>query len=383
MPAHSFRILTRFNGRYVELETNADWIAAELRRLLPNLIAAPIAGRDVDFRVALTELEPSWIEVRDSTGRSECGPFDRVVHYARRWLTDAFVTAHPGLLWLHASAAALNDSAVLMTGPPGAGKSTLLVRLVDRGWRMLAEDVVPVDLNSGAALPFPFSPSIRTKARDVDTDLDTFLEQEKVLVSLLPDQVSAEATSVAAIVLPEYSRQADRPALVPLTVVSAAHALASQCLFLSGNRVATMSDVFRLAQSVPCSRLSYRDATIVADELTRRWSRGFVTCPAACSRWTTHQNRVRRHKDGGLSRRRKFPRRTRRTPDTSERQKDFTRRALLRAGWVLPAVTAINIPSASAQTPAPHNDIHGDAPHTDNIIEHLDVHLDSPVAPAR
>ncbi len=32
------------------------------------------------------------------------------------------------------------------------------------------------------------------------------------------------------------------------------------------------------------------------------------------------------------------------TSDTSERQKDFTRRALLRAGWVVPAVTAINIP---------------------------------------
>ena len=48
------------------------------------------------------------------------------------------------------------------------------------------------------------------------------------------------------------------------------------------------------------------------------------------------------------------------TSDTSERQKDFTRRALLRAGWVVPAVTAINIPSASAQTPAPHNDVHGD-----------------------
>ena len=58
------------------------------------------------------------------------------------------------------------------------------------------------------------------------------------------------------------------------------------------------------------------------------------------------------------------------TSDTSERQKDFTRRALLRAGWVVPAVTAINIPSASAQTPAPHNDIHGDSAHVDNIHSH-------------
>ena len=45
----------------------------------------------------------------------------------------------------------------------------------------------------------------------------------------------------------------------------------------------------------------------------------------------------------------------------SERQKEFTRRALLRAGWVAPLVTTVNIPSASAQTPAPHLDSHGDS----------------------
>ena len=68
------------------------------------------------------------------------------------------------------------------------------------------------------------------------------------------------------------------------------------------------------------------------------------------------------------------------TSDTSERQKDFTRRALLRAGWVVPAVTAINIPSASAQTPTPHNDAHGDAPHLDDILIH-DRHPSGYAAP--
>ena len=69
------------------------------------------------------------------------------------------------------------------------------------------------------------------------------------------------------------------------------------------------------------------------------------------------------------------------TSEPSERQKDFTRRALLRAGWVVPAVTAINIPSASAQTPAPHNDVHGDAPHADEITVHADLHIDTPQPP--
>src|SRR5262245_5280271 len=65
-------------------------------------------------------------------------------------------------------------------------------------------------------------------------------------------------------------------------------------------------------------------------------------------------------------------------PATDMRGKDFTRRALIQAGWTVPVVTAINIPEASAQTPAPHNDVHGDAPHQDDSIIHSDIHLDAP-----
>src|SRR5262245_4628935 len=69
--------------------------------------------------------------------------------------------------------------------------------------------------------------------------------------------------------------------------------------------------------------------------------------------------------------------------ELAERRRDFTRRALLRAGWVVPMVTTVNIPSASAQlpTPPPHNDVHGDSGHGDEVVEHLDVHLDSITPP--
>jgi hypothetical protein len=64
-----------------------------------------------------------------------------------------------------------------------------------------------------------------------------------------------------------------------------------------------------------------------------------------------------------------------------ERGPDFTRRALLRAGWLAPVVTTVSIPSAFAQSPVPgiphsdHTD-HVDVPHSD---EHTDVpHTDTP-----
>jgi HPr kinase/phosphorylase len=50
---------------------------------------------------------------------------------------------------LHASCAARPGpdgyDAVLLTGPPGAGKSDLLLRLIDRGFQLIADDQVIVE----------------------------------------------------------------------------------------------------------------------------------------------------------------------------------------------------------------------------------------------
>jgi serine kinase of HPr protein (carbohydrate metabolism regulator) len=43
---------------------------------------------------------------------------------------------------LHGSSAARDGDAVLLLGPPGAGKSDLVLRLLGRGWRLVADDQV-------------------------------------------------------------------------------------------------------------------------------------------------------------------------------------------------------------------------------------------------
>ena len=49
--------------------------------------------------------------------------------------------ATPGMP-LHASCAALRGDGVLILGPPGAGKSELVLRLLGRGWDLVADDQV-------------------------------------------------------------------------------------------------------------------------------------------------------------------------------------------------------------------------------------------------
>jgi HPr kinase/phosphorylase len=52
---------------------------------------------------------------------------------------------------VHASCAARDGDGVLLLGPPGAGKSDLLLRLLSRGWSLVADD--RVELHEGQASP--------------------------------------------------------------------------------------------------------------------------------------------------------------------------------------------------------------------------------------
>ncbi|OYU16332.1 MAG: RNase adaptor protein RapZ [Alphaproteobacteria bacterium PA4] len=50
---------------------------------------------------------------------------------------------------IHATAVALDGRAVLLLGPSGAGKSDLALRLIDRGWRLVADDRVVLTVTAG------------------------------------------------------------------------------------------------------------------------------------------------------------------------------------------------------------------------------------------
>jgi len=50
---------------------------------------------------------------------------------------------------LHGSCAALDGEAVLLLAPPGGGKSDLLLRLLGRGWMLVADDQVMLEADHG------------------------------------------------------------------------------------------------------------------------------------------------------------------------------------------------------------------------------------------
>lgn len=67
-----------------------------------------------------------------------------------------------GLLPLHASAVQIGDKAVAFAAQSGAGKSTLAAKLVSRGHRLLADDIVAIDTRApGGPIVLPSFPRMK------------------------------------------------------------------------------------------------------------------------------------------------------------------------------------------------------------------------------
>ncbi len=66
-----------------------------------------------------------------------------------------------GIFTLHASAVETAHGAVLFLGESGAGKSTLAAALVDRGLRLMADDVTGILVREGHPFALPAFPSLR------------------------------------------------------------------------------------------------------------------------------------------------------------------------------------------------------------------------------
>ena len=75
-----------------------------------------------------------------------------------------------GLLVLHGSGVARDGRAVGFVGDSGWGKSTLAATLVERGWRLLTDDLLVVGGLDGAGAPtaVPTHPSMRLSAEAID-----------------------------------------------------------------------------------------------------------------------------------------------------------------------------------------------------------------------
>lgn len=137
------------------LRTDVDGVAAELAALYGEHELAP-AGDMIDFHVevASTPGLRRWLRPQVqflADGVTPFTPLPRaqalpMLEWGLNWCVTAY--SHH-LLVLHAACVARDDHAVILPAPPGSGKSTLCAALVNRGWRLLSDELTLVDFDAG------------------------------------------------------------------------------------------------------------------------------------------------------------------------------------------------------------------------------------------
>ncbi len=70
-------------------------------------------------------------------------------------------------LIIHAAAIERNGLTAILPAPPGDGKSTLCAALVNRGWRLLSDELAIVSLEDGTALPLARPINLKNESIDV------------------------------------------------------------------------------------------------------------------------------------------------------------------------------------------------------------------------
>lgn len=143
--------------------TSEDERMVELVRQLWEPFVAGAGPDPVEARLEVRG--PAWhLRMPDEPHVSATDPW-LAASSLRNALSRRAITEATSIVPLHAAAAERDGVFVVLSGPPKAGKTTLLLDLLDQGWRLVTDDLVPLDPKTLTAAPFPKPLSVRDPER--------------------------------------------------------------------------------------------------------------------------------------------------------------------------------------------------------------------------
>lgn len=185
------------------------------------------------------------------------------------WGLNWCVAAHSHqYLIIHAAVVERNGYCAILPAPPGSGKSTLCAGLVQRGWRLLSDELALCDMSSGKIFGMARPISLKNKSIDVIRNFApraTFTtpvpDTSKGTLALMkppPGAVSQVRIPAAPrwVVLPRY--QAGSPSILQDHSRAEAFLLiAEQSFNYEIHGLSGFSAVARLLDKSDCLRLTY------------------------------------------------------------------------------------------------------------------------------
>jgi hypothetical protein len=247
-----------FNGRQVAISSDHPAILAGVDRCFRWMLQAPAPAAKPVARLEAGAGGKGFFlhcDLASVQKRFECHSFERILSYVNDEVVLGLMHSRPDLIWLHASVAALDNRALLISAASGCGKSTLVASLCELGWRFLSDDIAPLDPQSGKVFPFPQTPFFRVHP-GMEMAPQELRELRKEEAKVRVEQVSREPATVAAIVLPAYAaRQPD--VLAPCSPSSATLELLKNCLNFADHGETAFHRLCELVTTLPTFRVSF------------------------------------------------------------------------------------------------------------------------------
>jgi HprK-related kinase A len=154
----------------IRLQTSISSIAESLKLLYSDY---PLAEQNdfADFHVSVDQprnlrrwLKPQVLFLLDGSASFKPLPLDQafpMFEWGLNWCVSS--SAHRYLI-IHAAVIEKGGNAAILPAPPGSGKSTLCAALVNRGWRLLSDELALVRISDGKIIPLPRPISLKNQS---------------------------------------------------------------------------------------------------------------------------------------------------------------------------------------------------------------------------
>ena len=199
------------------------------------------------------------------------------------WCMNWCVSCHANqYLIIHAAIIERLGRAAILAAPPGSGKSTLTAALINRGWRLLSDELTLIDLAGGMAVPITRPVSLKNESIAVIRDFvpgavigplsaDTV---KGTVAHLKPPVSSVERTDQAAlpawVIFPKYQPDAS-VSLTPFPKPNALLRLADNSFNYSQLGLRGFETLSELIDKCDCYEFTYsklEDAIAVFNSLS-------------------------------------------------------------------------------------------------------------------
>lgn len=133
------------------------------------------------------------------------------------WGLNWCVSSHANrYLIIHAAVVEKGGYAAILPAPPGSGKSTLCAALVNRGWRLLSDELALIRLGDGKLIPLPRPVSLKNASIDIIRSYEPSATLSREVADTMKGTVAhmkapadsvaraAEVVSAAWVVFPKY-----------------------------------------------------------------------------------------------------------------------------------------------------------------------------------